>query len=105
MDALSRIDAATASRARPLGDLPTTGGQSAMREAAQAFETQFLGQMFQLAMRDAPVDAVFGGGPGERVFRDMLTDAWAEETVRAGGIGVADSVMRTLMDAQAGQEG
>ena len=105
MDVLSRIDAAAAGRSGALGDLPMSGGPAAMREAAQAFEAQFLGQMFHFAMRDVPVDAVFGGGPGERVFRDMLTDAWAEETVRAGGIGVADAVLRTLVEAQASKEG
>lgn len=75
---------------------------AATRQAANAFEAQFLGQMFQLAMKDLPVDDMFGGGAGERVFRDLLTEEWAESTVRSGGVGIADAVMRTLIEAQGG---
>lgn len=125
MDAISIIDAhgagrqagfsgrMAAARAGTQGSLEVTGGAQALhvdpndragaRKAAEAFEAQFLGQMFQLAMKDMPIDEVFGGGPGERVFRDMLTNAWAESAVKAGGVGIADSVMRTLIAAQGGE--
>lgn len=99
MDGIRMMDAVAGGRTvqrptAPAGDVAKT------REAAEAFEAQVLGQMFQLVMKDMPIDDVFGGGPGERVFRDMLTNAWAEETVRAGGVGIADSVTRTLLEAQ-----
>ena len=102
MDALSLMEAHSAGRKTAL-TAPTAppGDRGEMRKAAEAFEAQFLGHMFQLAMKDAPVDEVFGGGPGERMFRELLTDAWAESAVRSGGVGIADAVMRTMIQTQA----
>ena len=75
---------------------------AAVRKVAQDFEAQFLGQMFQLAMQDVPVDEVFGGGPGEKMFRGMLTDAWAKEASKAGGVGLSDAIMNEIIRMQEG---
>lgn len=102
MDVIATRDAATAGAGLTAPHLAGRG-RSEAREAAEAFEAQFLGHMFQLAMKDLPVNDVFGGGPGERVFRDLLTDEWAKSAARNGGVGIADAVMRTLIDSQGGQ--
>lgn len=102
MDGIAMMDAVSGGRTIHRPTAPA-GDVGKAREAAEAFEAQVLGQMFQLVMKDMPIDDVFGGGPGERIFRDMLTNTWAEETVRAGGIGIADAVTRTLLEAQGEQ--
>ena len=104
MDILAVKNAAQAGGANALrAPVATGGGSASARKTAEAFEAQFLGQMFQLAMRDQPVDSVFGGGAGERMFRDLLTDAWAEDTAKSGVLGISDAVMKTIIAAQEGQ--
>lgn len=44
-----------------------------------------------------PQDA-FGGGAGEDQFQSFLVQAQAEEMVRAGGIGLAESLFQALQD-------
>lgn len=75
---------------------------AAAERVAKEFEAQFLGQMFQLSMQDMPVDEVFGGGPGEKMFRGMLTNEWAEKATNSGGIGIADAVMTHILRLQEG---
>jgi flagellar protein FlgJ len=82
---------------------PQTGGGSdaAMRKAARDFEAQALG--FLLQPMFATVDtskSAFGGGAAEAQWRPMLVDAFAAAAVRAGGIGLADSVFRELNRAR-----
>lgn len=105
MDAQSIMNAAGAGRSGVVAPpRPTAPTDAAAREAAEEFAAQFLGQMFQLAMQDMPVDEVFGGGPGEKMFRGMLTDAWADSAVKSGGVGIADAVMRQIIQIQGEQQ-
>ena len=106
MDGLSILNAARSGQgaAGLAPPRPTSPDEAAAREAAEAFAGQFLGQMFNLAMQEMPVDEVFGGGPGEKMFRGMLTEAWAEGAVKNGGVGIADAVMREILIMQ-GEQG
>jgi Rod binding domain-containing protein len=79
------------------------GKQADAREAAQSFEAQFLGQMFQLVTDAMPVDPVFGGGQGEKMFRSMLTEQWADSASQNGATGLSDMIMRELIQQQGGQ--
>ena len=45
-------------------------------------------------------DGLGGGGLGEQMFRPMLVERYAEAIARAGGVGIADSVVRELMRLQ-----
>ncbi|WP_337188442.1 rod-binding protein [Phenylobacterium sp.] len=70
------------------------------RDAAQTFETQFLSVMFQQMFAGIETDGPFGGGAGEEMFRSLMTDAMAQHTVKAGGIGIADTIQRELLRLQ-----
>jgi len=73
-----------------------------MRDAANRLEATFLAEMLKSAGLDAMAGA-FGGGSGEEQFSSFLREAQAEEMVRAGGIGLAESIynaMRARADAQ-----
>ena len=70
------------------------------REAAKAFESQFLSMMFAQMFQGVPTDGPFGGGFGEEMFRSMMTDAMAKEVTKSGGIGLADTVQREMLKMQ-----
>lgn len=105
MDGISIINAQTAGRngAKNIEPKGLTGlDTAAAARVAKEFEAQFLGQMFQLSMQDVPVDEVFGGGPGEKTFRGMLTNEWAKNATNSGGVGIADAVMTHILRVQEG---
>jgi len=75
-----------------------SGSDANLRKAARDFEAQALG--FLLQPMFATVDmskSSFGGGAAEAQWRPMLVDAFAASAVRAGGVGIADTVYRELL--------
>jgi Rod binding domain-containing protein len=70
-------------------------GQTALEDAAHAFEAAFLAEMLRNAgLGDTP--EAMGGGPGEAQFAGLLVDAQARQMVRAGGIGLAEYLVTEL---------
>ena len=68
---------------------------------ARDFEAQFLGVMFEQMFDGAGDGAgLFGGGPGEAIFKSFLTDAMAKQVAKAGGIGVGQAVAREMLKMQ-----
>jgi Rod binding domain-containing protein len=45
-------------------------------------------------------DGPFSGGHGATIWRSFLTDEYAKSFAKAGGIGIADQVQRTLLAQQ-----
>lgn len=74
--------------------------QEAMRRTAEAFEASFLSQMLKPMFEGLSTEAPFGGGEVEAVWRSFLIDAMAQQTVKAGGLGLADSVMAQMIKMQ-----
>ena len=70
------------------------------RAAAQDFEAVFLNSMFQHMFTNIGGEGPFGGSGAAGVWRSMLTDEYAKSFAKAGGIGIADQVYRTLMAHQ-----
>lgn len=70
------------------------------RKTAQEFEAFFLSQMFQHLFSGIEVDPQFGGGAGEEMWRSMLVDQYGKEVASNGGIGIAENVMRVLLQTQ-----
>jgi Rod binding domain-containing protein len=52
--------------------------------------------MFEGLETDGPV----GGGSAEETWRSFLLDAMARQTVKAGGVGLADTVMSEMLKMQ-----
>jgi flagellar protein FlgJ len=73
------------------------------RKTATEFEAVFLNQMFQSMFTDIGKEGPLGGGAGTGtgIWRSFLTDEYAKNFARAGGIGLADHVYRALMERQA----
>lgn len=74
-----------------------------LRERAEALESAFLAEMLRHSGLGAgPAEGfgslrgAFGGGIGEEQFGSFLREAMAAQMVRAGGIGLTESLLRAL---------
>jgi len=78
----------------------TSSAQESARKVAEEFEASFLttyiAQMFSGLSTEGP----FGGGYGEKVYRDMLSEQYAKNTAASGGIGIADQVYTEILRMQ-----
>ena len=82
----------------------SAGGTARMRETAEAFEASFLSQMMKPMFEGLSTEAPFGGGEAEGTWRGFLVEAMAKQTVKAGGIGLADQVVAQMLKMQETQE-
>jgi Rod binding domain-containing protein len=73
--------------------------------AAQDFESVFLNSMFSQMTSGIKGDGPFGDAPGTGVWRSMLTDEYSKSFAKAGGVGIATDVYRTLILQQAQRAG
>lgn len=71
----------------------------ALMAAAQKLEASFLAEMLQAAGLGES-RASFGGGAGEDQFSSFLVQEQAAAMVRAGGIGLSESLFEALKERQ-----
>lgn len=81
----------------PLPDRPNA---SALRLRAQELETAFLSEMLRHAGM-TPAMGALSGGAGEEQFASFLREAQAANMVRAGGLGLAEMLMRSWAEEAA----
>jgi Rod binding domain-containing protein len=82
------------------GAKPADDKLAVAKKSAQDFEALFLSQMMTHMFAGIDAKGMFGGGAGEEAWRDVLTQEYAKVMAKAGGIGVADSVMREMIRQQ-----
>ena len=70
------------------------------KAASQDFEAVFLNSMFQQMFTGINGDGPFGGNGATGVWRSFLTDEYSKSFAKAGGIGIADQVYRSLIAQQ-----
>lgn len=70
------------------------------RKIAEEFEASFLTTYINQMFSGLSTDGIFGGGYGEKVYRDMMNEQYAKATAANGGIGVADQVYREILSMQ-----
>jgi Rod binding domain-containing protein len=92
LTSIAAAPAATTSR--------SAGNPEEARHTAQEFESLFLAQFAQIVFSGVKSDGPFGGGPAEDIFKNLLAEEYGKNLARAGGIGIADSVYRQLMQSQ-----
>ncbi len=95
----SSILGAAAAPARGLSS-PTPAMKGRAHHAAEQFEAVFLGQMFDQMEAGVPIDPTFGGGPGERIYRSMLDQQYAQAVAARGGIGIAKRIYQEILKLQ-----
>lgn len=91
---------------RPQGGTDGTrpGHDPRIREAAEDFEAVFLAQMLAPMFAGLETDGLFGGGPGEAVYRSLMIEEYGKAMARNGGVGIADAVERELLKLQEVEE-
>jgi flagellar protein FlgJ len=73
----------------------TPSAKTALRDKAKALEAAFLTEMLRHSGLGEQQNT-FGGGIGETQFTSFLREAQAKAMVDAGGIGLAEMLMRSL---------
>ena len=87
----------------PTPTVPTPAQAAAsarIRRTAEDFEASFLSEMFKPMFQGLSTDGPFGGGDAENTWRSFMIDAMAKQTVKAGGVGLADTVMNEMIRMQ-----
>ena len=74
---------------------PAEAREVAMRQSARAFETVFLTEMLKHS-GVGKMGEHFNGGAGEAAFTDMLTQEYAREITRSGGVGLAEQIFQAM---------
>ena len=75
--------------------------QARAKSTAQDFEAMFLNSMFSQMTSGLKGEGPFGSTTGTGVWRSMLTEQYSRTFARAGGVGIANEVYRTLVLQQA----
>ena len=91
---------AAAANYMALGARPPIDIKARAREQAVEFEAVFLNNMFSQMFTGIDGDGPFGGGGKAGVWRSFLTDEYSKSFAKAGGIGIADHVYRSLLQQQ-----
>ncbi|HEX3939740.1 MAG TPA: rod-binding protein [Xanthobacteraceae bacterium] len=104
MTSLSPVDLSTSLAS--VGDAATKQAQASLnvkgkaKQAAQNFEANFLGNMFQEMFTGIDGDGPFGGSGALKIWRSFMTDQMAKSFAKAGGIGIAPMVYSALLKEQ-----
>ncbi len=78
----------------------STASTAKARAASQDFEAVFLNSMFQQMFTGLEGEGPFGGNGATGVWRSFLTDEYSKSFAKAGGVGIADQVYRSLIAQQ-----
>jgi peptidoglycan hydrolase FlgJ len=79
--------------------------QTKAKATAQDFEAVFLNSMFSEMTNGLKGEGPFGNTTGTGVWRSMLTEQYSKSFAKAGGVGIAKEVYRTLILQQARRAG
>jgi len=79
--------------------------QAKAKTTAQDFEAVFLNSMFAQMTNGLKGEGPFGSTTGTGVWRSMLTEQYSKSFAKAGGVGIAKDVYRTLIIQQASRVG
>ena len=75
--------------------------QTKAKATATDFEAMFLNSMFSQMTAGLKGEGPFGDTPSTGVWRSMLTEQYSKQFAKAGGVGIANEVYRTLIVTQA----
>ena len=70
------------------------------KSASGEFESMFLNSMFEQMNTNVDGEGPFGGSGALKVWRSLLTDQYAKQFAKTGGIGIATHVYNALLKQQ-----
>jgi peptidoglycan hydrolase FlgJ len=94
------IDVLAARKAGLSTDVSGVKTRAEAEAVAREFERMFVAEMLQPMFAGIETDGPFGGGHAEDVFRPMLLDQYADAVAKAGGVGIADAVLKEILRLQ-----
>jgi len=101
MTTQSQSFAAQANLAMTQGQSTSAPGNSQdLRQAAEKFSGMFMSQMFTHMFEGVGKDSMFGGGPGEEMFKSVLTDEYGKAAAKSNSLGLTDKIMHALIAQQ-----
>ena len=71
-----------------------------IKKTAQDFEASYLSNALASMFAGVETSDPFGGGEGEAAFKSFLTEAYAKQVSRAGGVGLAAAVQKEMLKMQ-----
>jgi len=80
--------------------IPTTSDPAKAKAAAESFEAFFIGQYLEQMFTGVRTDGMFGGGNAENIYRSLMLQEIGKNIAASGGIGIADSVLREILQIQ-----
>jgi Rod binding domain-containing protein len=94
---------ASGSVADLLSSLSGTPEGQKIKKTAEDFESMFLEQMVDRMTQAGGAEGPLGeNGTGGDVWRSMLSGQYAKTISKAGGLGISDQIMRSMIQLQAG---
>lgn len=78
--------------------LPPPGRHEVLRDKAEELEASFLAEMLSHTGL-GETQSAFGGGSGEAQFASFLRQEQARLMVEGGGIGLAELIFNTMVEA------
>ena len=93
-------------RPKAVGGVKTIDPQAATRDSDKArevskqFESIFLMQVLENMSSGVEGDPMFSGGAGDKIYRSMFNEQTAGAIARQGGVGIADSIYRSILQMQ-----
>ena len=78
--------------------IATTGDKA--RAQAENFESMFVSSMMQHMFTDTGKDGPLGNGPSIGPWRSLLTEQFAKGIVKAGGLGLANQIYKSIIAHQ-----
>lgn len=70
------------------------------RAASQEFEAMFVAQMLKPVFEGITQGEMFGGGPGEKIYRGLLVQEYGKAVAARGGLGIGEQVTREMLALQ-----
>lgn len=86
--------------AKPLEPQVAVQGDEKAREVSKQFESIFLMQVLENMSSGVEGDPLFSGGAGDKIYRSMFNEQTAGAIARQGGVGIADSIYRSILQMQ-----
>ncbi|HEY2658830.1 MAG TPA: rod-binding protein [Caulobacteraceae bacterium] len=77
-----------------------TTRRAAIKKTATDYEASFLSTMLGEMFQGVDTPSPFGGGEGEAAYKSFMTEAYAKQMAKGGGIGVAAAVQREMLKMQ-----
>ena len=82
------------------------GGHDKAKKTADDFETMFLEQSMDRLTASEGTDGPLGeNGVGGGVYRSMMSQQYAQQIAKSGGVGVSDQVYGAILKMQEGGNG